>query len=231
MLKAGFYPVSCIFIDIIQNKINYVDEILSLSKVFQLIDEAFKRNPEFRQFPFSQTKGLSTYPISFQSEYKNLNYFSTHYIDEIEDYDWNSFKEDLSQYCTIKKETINEFVRLVREILRNCKTWSKATFIKVEISRNSVSIIDNSGTYFDIFNPPQSTRIRGGGKTAKIFATYYQQEYNFEFHIRENESEEENKRRARLSSLGKTHLERAREGEREKVLWSLLPPLHRHRGL
>lgn len=177
-----------LFIDIIQNKVNYIEGILNLSKVFQLIDDAFKRSPEFRQFPFAQTKGLSTYPISFQEDSENVNYFSTHYIDEIEDYDWDYFKNDLSQYCSIKKETVNEFTRLVREMLRNCKTWSKATFMKVEISKNTVSIIDNSGTYFDIFNPPQETRIRGGGKTARVFNTHYSTEYNFEFDIREGET-------------------------------------------
>lgn len=177
-----------LFVDILQNKLNYTEGILNLSKVFQLIDAAFKRNPEFKQFPFAQTRGLSTYPISFQEDDENANYYSTHYIDEIETYDWDFFKIDLAEYCSIKKETINEFTRLVREILRNCKKWSRATFMKVEIGKNTVSIFDNSGTHFDIFKPPQETRVRGGGITARVFKTHYGNEFSFEFAINENET-------------------------------------------
>ncbi len=177
-----------LFIDVIANKINYTEGILSLTKVFELIDRAFKDNPEFRQFPFAQTKGLSTYPISFQEDEENVSYFSTHYINEVEDYDWDYFKNALADYCTIKKGTINEFTRLLREILRNCKKWSNASFIKVEISKNAVSIIDNSGRYFDIFNPPEATRLRGGGLTAKVFKTHYNKEFTFKFDIREGET-------------------------------------------
>lgn len=180
-----------LFIDIIQNKLNYTDGILNLSRVFQRIDEAFKHNPTFRQYPFSQTKGLSTYPISFQEEGENINYFSTHYIEDVEDYDWDSFKNDLLHYCTIKRETVNEFTRLVRELLRNCKKWSNASFTKVEISRNSVSIIDNSGTHFDIFNPPPSTKLRGGGKTARVFNNHYSKEFDYEYYIKASETIQE----------------------------------------
>jgi len=185
-LKNG--RLTRLFVDVIQNKINYTDGILNLSKVFQLIDEAFKKNPAFRQYPFSQTKGLSTYPISFLGENEEGNYFSTHYIEEVEEYDWDDFKGDLEKYCSIKRETINEFTRLVRELLRNCKKWSGATFLKIEIGKDVVSIFDNSGTYFDIFNPPQGVNLRGGGITAKVFHSHFNNQYTLEFDAREGET-------------------------------------------
>lgn len=177
-----------LFIDIIQNKINYNNGILNLSKVFQLIDNAFKNYPEFRQFPFSQTKGLSTYPISFIEDNIDKSYYSTHYIDDVEKYNWELFQIDLAQYCNIKTEIIYEFTRLTRELLRNCLMWNKATFVKIEIGNNSVSIIDNSGLYFDIFNPPHGTKIRGGGKTAKVFLENFESEYKFEYFIGNGET-------------------------------------------
>jgi hypothetical protein len=169
-----------LFIDIIRNKINYKDGILSLSKVFQLVDDSFKKKPEFRQFPFAQTKGLSTYPIALEDDLKESIYYSQHYIDEVDTYDWEEFKADLLKYCNIRNEVINEFTRLVREILRNSKTWGKATFCNIEISKNCVSLLDNSGSRFDIFNPPQDTKLRGGGITAARFLASFGNDFTCE---------------------------------------------------
>lgn len=177
-----------LFIDIIQNSLNYNNNILNLSRVFQLIDNGFKNNPEFRQFPFSQTKGLSTYPISFLDDNNDSSYFSTHYIDAVDNYNWDGFMYDLTQYCQIRKEIVFEFTRLTRELIRNCISWSKATFVKIEIGNNIVSIIDNSGSFFDIFNPVQGTLIRGGGRTAEVFRKQFQSEYEFEYIVNHYET-------------------------------------------
>lgn len=176
------------FIDIIKNKLNYSDGILSLSKIFQLVDTAFKNNPEFRQYPFAQTKGLSTYPLAYEKDLVENLYYSSHYVDDIETYNWVEFKNDLSKYCLLKEDIINEFTRLTRELLRNCKTWSKASFLRIEIGQDNVSIFDNSGTYFDIFNPSPDIKINGGGKTAKIFLENFKDEFVFTHEIRENET-------------------------------------------
>lgn len=178
LIKNG--RLTRVFIDIIKNKLNYKDGILNLSKVFQLVDEEFKSNPEFKQFPFAQTKGLSTYPIAFIPQTALNSFFSTHYILDIENYDWDKFKSDLSSYCLLDKNMINEFTRLIRELLRNSKSWGGATFLKIEISSDCVSIYDNSGTSFDIFNPPSGIRINGGGKTAKIFKKHFGDKFSYE---------------------------------------------------
>lgn len=177
-----------LFIDIIQNKLNYFEGILSLSKIYQLVDLAFKNNPSFRQYPFAQTKGLSTYPLAFENEIKEKLYFSSHYIEDIEMHNWADFKNDLSKYCRLNEDIINEFTRLVREILRNSQTWSKATFLRIEIGKDSVSLFDNSGTYFDIFNPSPEIKLNGGGKTAQIFKDSFKDEYSFTSETKEQET-------------------------------------------
>lgn len=177
-----------LFIDVVQNKIHYKYDMLSLNKVFQLIDDEFKNNPEFKQFPFSQTKGLSTYPLALLSkENVDLSY-STHYIDDVELHDWSEFKQDLSIYCSLEIPLVNECTRLIRELLRNSKRWSDATFTKVEICKGSVSIYDNSGTYFDIFNPDKEITLRGGGTTAKLFREKFADRYEYSYSIKENET-------------------------------------------
>lgn len=176
------------FIDVLKNKLNYKDGILSLSKVFQLIDDAFKNNPTFRQFPFAQTKGLSTYPLAFQDEQKAEIYYATHYVDDIENYDWDVFKDDLKRYCSIRNDIANEFTRLIRELLRNSIKWSRASFLKVEVAKNIVNVIDNSGRHFDIFNPPAETILHGGGRTARIFLQSFSEEFKYEFVSNEEET-------------------------------------------
>lgn len=185
-LKNG--RLTHLFIDIIKNKVNYSDGILSLSKIYQLVDTAFKNNPLFRQYPFTQTKGLSTYPLAYENDTTDSLYFSSHYIEDIETYDWVEFKNDLSKYCLLKEDIINEFTRLTREILRNSKTWSKATFLRIEISKGNVSLYDNSGTFFDIFNPSAEIKINGGGKTAKIFKESFEDMFSFTYEIKEHET-------------------------------------------
>lgn len=172
-----------LFMETIKNKLNYKNGVLSLSKVFQLIDDTFKENPQFKQSPFSQTKGLSTYPIAFLPDVEIAPYFAAHYIDNIEDYDWNNFKNELSEYSSISGELINEFTRLVREILRNSQKWGGATFLKVEIGGSNVSLYDNSGTYFDIFQPKEGVKARGGVTTAKIFMEHFGKLFSYSHEI------------------------------------------------
>jgi len=88
----------------------------------------------------------------------------------------------------LKDDIINEFTRLVREILRNCKTWSKATFLRIEISQNCVILFDNSGSFFDIFNPSPDVKLNGGGKTARIFTEFFKDEFTFSFETKEQET-------------------------------------------
>jgi hypothetical protein len=57
-------------------------------------------------------------------------------------------------------DIINEFTRLMREIIRNSIQWGKANFLKVEISKGRVSLFDNSGSCFDIFNPDGHFPVR-----------------------------------------------------------------------
>lgn len=177
-----------IFIDIVNDKLNYKGGILSLSQVFQFIDEEFKNNPEFEQFPFAQTKGLSTYPIAFIDQTDLKAFFSTHYISDVEYYSWDRFKIEVSEYCSLDKNLIIEFTRLIREIIRNCYIWGKASFVKIEIGSNCVSIIDNSGSFFDIFNPPEETVINGGGKTARYFKNYFSKKFSYQFKINNGET-------------------------------------------
>jgi hypothetical protein len=58
----------------------------------------------------------------------------------------------------------------------------------VEISKGCVSIIDNSGNHFDMFNPPSGIQLRGGGKTARVFEQIYHEQYNYTYRIDLNES-------------------------------------------
>jgi hypothetical protein len=158
-----------LFIDVISNQSHYKAGILSLSKVYMLMDEAFKNNPIFRQFPFAQTKGLSTYPIAYRNIAKEEYYFATHYILSVDDYNWDEVKNEMSLYLKLDPDIINELTRVTRELIRNALSWGKATFLKLEIGHRQVSIIHNSDAHFDIFNPPDNIQINGGGKTAAMF--------------------------------------------------------------
>lgn len=175
-----------LFSEIVRNKLYYSDGILTLSTVYQQLDAAFKKRPEFRQLPFSQNKGLSTYPLAFiKSETDNPGYYSNHYIDDVEQYDWDTIMKEIKAYGSISNDTINEFIRLTREILRNSKKWGGATHLQIEITENCVTIIDNSGSYFDLFNPPESTIGHGGATTAKMFNQHFA--YKYELHISVND--------------------------------------------
>lgn len=175
-----------LFLDTVQNKLRYRNGVLSLNNIFQSIDEAFKENPYFRQFPFYQSKGLSTYPIACLTE--QSQYFVTHYIDAIENYDWEQFKIDLRDYCGISKNIAFEFTRLLREIIRNRKMWANATFIKIEISNNSVSVQDNSSDSFDIFKIESTIKPHGGGITAKKFKEKFEEFFEYQYIFKEDET-------------------------------------------
>jgi hypothetical protein len=177
-LKNGRF--SHLFAEVIRNKQNYKDDLLNLSTVFHEIDRAFKERPEFRQLPFSQSKGLSTYPIALLDEKKHA-YYSNHYVDDVDNYNWDSVKSDIRAYVATSNDAINEFERLVREILRNSKKWGGATHTRIEISRNAVTLVDDSGKYFDLFNPPKDVKQKGGSITAGKFQRNFS--YAFELNI------------------------------------------------
>lgn len=176
-----------LFSEIVRNKLYYSGGILTLSTVYQQLDEAFKKRPEFRQLPFSQNKGLSTYPLAYlKDEIDNPGYYSNHYIDDVEHYDWNTVMTEIKAYGSVSNDIINEFVRLAREILRNSKKWGKATILRIEIAENCVTLIDNSGNYFDLFNLPEGIKGRGGAITAETFNQHFA--YNYEFNLSINDS-------------------------------------------
>jgi hypothetical protein len=184
-LKNGRF--TRLFCEIVQNKVNYKEGILSLSTIYQLLDEAFKNRPEFKQLPFSQNKGLSTYPLAYiRGEDQNPGYYSNHYIPDVEEYDWEIVINEIKLYGSVSNDTINEFVRLAREILRNSQKWGGATHLQIEISKNSATIIDNSGSYFDLFNPPKEVKQQGGAATAKAFSHHFAYRYELDVIERDN---------------------------------------------
>ena len=177
-LKNGRF--THLFAEVIRNKQHYKKDILNLSTVYHEIDRAFKERPEFRQLPFNQSKGLSTYPIALLDEH-NQAYYANHYIDDVDEYSWDAIKADIKAYVSTSNEVINEFERLIREILKNSKKWGGATHTSVTISKNTVTIVDNSGKYFDLFNVPDHIEKKGGSITAEKFRANFS--YAFEVNI------------------------------------------------
>jgi hypothetical protein len=177
-----------LFIDTIQDKLNYRDGLLSLNMIFQLVDDAFKNNPEFRQFPFAQTKGVSTYPLAILNQLNLSHHYSSHYISALEDYDWEKVANDIGSYCQTSGDITTEFIRVARELIRNSRSWGNATYVKIEINAGSVSIIDNSGTFFNLIDPASGVTLNGGGITIKRFKEKFADRFSFDARVRQKQT-------------------------------------------
>src|ERR1035437_7138571 len=169
-----------VFLEIIKNKLNYIKGVLTLNRIYQLIDEIFKDNPIFRQLPFAQNKGLSTYPLSFIDDKIAHLYYSSHYVADIKNFDWEIIKSEINEYCRIPSKLVVEIVRLFREIIRNSQQHGGATINKIEIKNDCVCIIDNSKSPFNIFDFSQRNINEGGGMiTAKVIAAKFEKMFDY----------------------------------------------------
>ncbi|WP_423736524.1 caspase family protein [Chitinophaga caseinilytica] len=189
-------------VDTVSNKGNYdANGLLTINRLFHLVDGFLKANTDFQQTPFQQIKNVGDYPLAFLGV-ENSNYFSRHTITSPMEHPWQELVSNIAAYCPHSSARfLRDLVRYVREHVRNASEKGEATFQQVEISNQRLLLMDNGKTLFDPFNPPEGIRFGGGLTTAMEIRNYYgslfnvtlkrQGEYNYyEFELKKEFEEE-----------------------------------------